>query len=141
MKPGPEKDRKSGDEQNKAGEGDVAKGSEKESVVGKKRGRLQTGRKVAVAVIAFILMFATVPLAYSGEVLWDIRDTTEEREFNAMRFINETAGNGSVGTDQRMADISHTYYDINSNQTFPWLFDSRTSGRPWVRRCIRSRTK
>lgn len=127
MKPAIENERTPGHERKKDGEGDASERDEKVHIVAGKSGRLQYGRKVAVALIAFVLMLSTVPLAFSGEILWDIRDTTEEREFAAMRFMNETAGNGSVGTDQRMADIAHTYFDIDSNQTFPWLFGKITS--------------
>jgi hypothetical protein len=103
------------------------KGETLESKDVKRVKRASVAKQTSVTIIAFILMFSTVPLAFSGEIQSGIRDITEEREFNAMMFIDRTGMNGSVGTDQRLRDISHPYFDINTNMTLPWRFSQGAS--------------
>jgi hypothetical protein len=89
---------------------------------GKKGRKASTAKKAAIAIIAFILISSTVPLAYSGETLWGIRNTTEEREYNALVFIDQIEGDISVGTDQRLEDIAKPHFGFDANMTFPWGF-------------------
>ncbi|MCK5548492.1 MAG: hypothetical protein KAI64_05730, partial [Thermoplasmata archaeon] len=97
------------------------------SVAASKKGkRTLITKKSVVAVLGFLLILATLPLAYSGESMWSLRDMTEEREFKAMEFFGPLANNSTVGTDQRLADIADPYFGISASGTLPWLFHQAT---------------
>lgn len=92
----------------------------------KRSEKITIAKKGVAASLGFLLVLATVPLAYNGEMLWGIRDMTEEREFAALEFLSTLDSDGEVGTDQRLADIAKPYFGIKANSTLPWRFQQGT---------------
>jgi len=92
----------------------------------KRSEKITMAKKGVAASLGFLLILATVPLAYNGEMLWGIRDMTEEREFAALEFLSTFDNNAVVGMDQRLAGIANPYFGIKANSTLPWRFQQGT---------------
>lgn len=74
----------------------------------------------AFAVAIFVLLCAAaLPLAYSNEEAFGVREVTYHHELDAMRWASG-AGIEALATDQRFADIADPYFGIAAAKTAPW---------------------
>lgn len=84
---------------------------------------LSRSRRKAVgtlfAVLFITLLLASTPLAYRGEELYNVQDTTPDYEFSAMRFASSYGADMRIGTDQRINDIMNPYFYADCDRAMP----------------------
>jgi hypothetical protein len=76
-------------------------------------------------VLFVLLCAAALPLAYSNEEAFGVREVTHDYELGAMRWASEH-GVEAVATDQRFGDIIDPYFDVQADKTGPWSLKTGT---------------
>jgi hypothetical protein len=75
--------------------------------------------------MALFVMFCcmSLPLAYNSQEAFDVQETTLNYEFVAMEWAAEH-NVSNVVTDQRFGDIIDPYFDVQADNTGPWILKS-----------------